>query len=301
VTFSNYTASGFETRVLVLQAAASVALEFRQPVPLDGLSGLEYPIQPYLPVPAPVFWYPATASGLGATVVGADPAGVFAWQLAGGYDFLSGWGANLSVQFQPSLDWGLNLAAAVDSSGYGLRLALPLIGRGESQFTGRVGYVLRPSLGLVNGVGFVSLYGALGALVSDDWGYLEYGWNIAGTLSSGAYNANLTLVDAVSGLPLALALGIKGDFSSPPSLSASLQTQFSFGLRLRSADGFIGIERITVQPFALFSSSALVGVRVLADGIFNYYAPLSFGVEFSYSPSGFGVRLVTVLPLDQLR
>jgi hypothetical protein len=301
LTFSSYTASGFETRSIAPRAAAPVPLEMRQPVPLDGLSGLEYLAEPYTPVPAPVFWYPATASGLGATVVGADPAGVLTWQLAGGFDFLAGWGANLSLNFQPSLEWGINFTAVLDPSGYGLRLAMPFIGRGESQFAGRVGYVLRPSLGVVNGLGFISLYGSLGALLSDDWGYLEYGWNISGTLSSSGYNANLILADTVSGLPLAVGLGIRGDFSNQPNVSANLQTQFSFGLGLRSEDGFIGLERITVQPFALFSSSHLVGVRILADGIFNYYAPLSFGFEFSYGTNGFGLRLVTVLPLEQLR
>jgi hypothetical protein len=301
LTFSSYTASGFETRIIAPRAAAPKPLELRQPVPLDGLSGLEYPVQPYVPVPAPVFWYPATATGLGATVVGADPAGVLAWQAAGGYDFLSGWGASLSLSFQPSLEYSINLSAALDSSGYGVRLDVPFVGRSESQATGRVGYVVRPSLGLANGVAFASLYGSLGALFSDDWGYLEYGWNISGTLSTSGYSANLLLTDAVAGLPLTVGLGLRGGYSSQPNISASLQTQFSFGVRLRSEDGFVTLERLTIQPFALFSSSSVVGLRFLADGIFNYYAPVSFGFEFSYGTTGFGFRLVTVLPLDQLR
>jgi WD40-like Beta Propeller Repeat len=301
LTFSSYTASGFETRIVKPRATQPVALEVRQPVPLDGLSGLEYPVQPYLPVPSPVFWYPATANGLGATVVGADPAGVLAWQLAGGFDFSSGWGANLSLNFQPSLEYSINLLAALDSSGYGLRLDMPFVGRGESQATGRVGYVLRPSVGLVNGVGFASLYGSLGALLSDDWGYLEYGWSMAGTLSTSGYSANLVLTDAVAGLPLTVGLGLRGGYLSQPNISASLQTQFSFGVRLRSEDGFVTLERLTVQPFALFSSNHTVGLRLLADGILNYYVPISLGLEFSYSTSGFGFRLVTVLPLEQLR
>jgi hypothetical protein len=305
LTFSSYTASGFETRIVKPRATQPVVLEVRQPVPLDGLSGLEYPVQPYLPVPSPVFWYPATANGLGATVVGADPAGVLAWQLAGGFDFSSGWGANLSLNFQPNLDYSINLSAALNSSGYGVRLDAPFVGRGESQATGRVGYVMRPSIGLLNGVGFVSLYSSLGALFADDWGYLEYGWNISGTLSTSGYSANLVLTDAVAGLPLTMGLGLRGGYLSQPNISASLQTQFSFGVRLRSEDGFVTLERLTVQPFAVFSStvssSSVVGLRLLADGIFNYYAPVSFGLEFSYGTSGFGFRLVTVLPLEQLR
>lgn len=300
LTFSSYTASGFETRLFTPRLAAPIALIMREPVPLDGLSGLEFATTPYTPLPAPVFWYPATSTGLGATVVGADPAGIFSWQVAGGYG-LEGWGANFSARFAPSLEWSLDFVAALDASGYGLRLAMPVVGRGESLYTGRVNYTVRPSMGWVGGTGFVALYGSLGALFSDDWGYAEYGWTISGTLSSSGYSASLALVDTVAGLPLAVNLGLRGDFSSGAVVSVAAQTQFSFGLRLRSEDGFVTLERISIQPFVLFSSSSVAGVRLLADGIFNYYAPLSFGVEFSYGSSGFGWRFITVLPLEQLR
>ncbi|MFN3267448.1 MAG: TolB family protein, partial [Deinococcales bacterium] len=300
LSFSSYTASGFETRLVAPRLAMPITLTMQEPLALDGLSGLEYSIEAYVPLPVPVFWYPATSTGIGATIVGADPAGIFSWQLAGGYG-LEGWGANLNARFAPSLEWSLDFAAALDSSSYRLRLAIPFVGRGESVYTGRVSYTVRPSVGLVNGAGFVALYSSLGALFSDDWGYPEYGWSISGSLSSSGYSAILLLADTTAKLPLALNLELRGDFSSQATLSAGLQTQFSFRLHLRSEDGFISLERLTLQPFLLFSSSSVVGVRLLADGILNYYVPVSFGFEVSYGNGGFSWRFVSVLPLEQLR
>ncbi len=307
LTFSSYTSSGFETRIVRPKTKNPVVLEKNQPIPLDNLSGLEYPIQAYVPIPAPVFWYPATQSGVGATIVGADPAGIFSWQLAAGYDLFNGTGlgANFSLNFAPRLDWSANLFARTDLSGWAIQLVALWAGRGETQFSGRAGYVIRPSIGIVNGIPFANLSAFLGVNQTDDWNYLEYGWGIRAFLGSkGEYALGISLADGVSGLPVQLNLGLSGEFARNPILNANLQTQYSFGLRLRTDDGFLALERITIQPFLSLnyrnSFDYNLGVRVLADTIFNYFAPISFGLEFSYG-NGFAVRLVTMLPLEQLR
>ncbi len=307
LSFSSYTSSGFETRIVSLKSTTSVLLEKNQPQPFDDLSGLEYPVVAYTPLPAPVFWYPATTTGLGATVVGADPAGVFSWQASAGFDVLggTGWGANFSLNFAPSLEWSANFTAAVDSSGWGIRLSAPWAGRGESQLSGRASYIIRPSIGLVNGTPFVSMFTFLGATQSDDWDYLEYGWGISTSVaSSGRFSAAISLADLVSGQPIQLQLSIRGQFSSSPTLQMLLQTHNTFQIRWRTEDGFLSFERITLQSFISLeysnTLSSTVGVRLLADLIFNYFAPLTFGLELSYG-NGFAVRLVTMLPLEQLR
>ncbi len=309
LTFSSYTSGGFETRIITPKTKNAVRLEITQPVPLDNLSGLEYPIESYNAFPNPVFWYPATQSGIGATVVGADPAGLFSWQVSAGYDLFSGTGlgANFSLNFAPSLEWSANLFASIDSSGWRIQLSAPWAGRGESQFSGRANYIIRPTVGVYNSIPYASLGLFLGAAQTDDWNYLEYGWGIGGSLNlnlANDYSLAITLADTVAGLPLGFNFGLRGQFFGNPTLIASLQTHFSFGLAWRSEDGFLALERITIQPFANLQYSNFLeynlGVRILADAIFNYYAPISFGLEFSYG-NGFAVRLVTILPLEQLR
>ncbi len=315
LTFSSYTGFGFETRIVQVKTGLSEPLPQTQPVALDGLSGLEYPIEPYNPLPLPVFWYPATTQGIGATVVGADPAGVLSWQLAAGYDITTGtgFGVNLNVNFAPSLEWSTNLSANADSSGWSVRLTAPWSGRGESQWTGQVGYSLRPTIGMINGIAFVALSINLGATSSDDWGYAQYGWAINAGISSELtaqpltnYQFGIALTDTVAGLPLSINLGIRGKIGATPTLLTRAQTQTSFATAWRNEDGFIGLERLTLQPFANLQYTTTleyaIGLRILADTIFNYYAPISFGLEFAYaSGNGFAVRLVTVLPLEQLR
>jgi hypothetical protein len=306
LTFSSYTSQGFETRIVRPKIRKAVLLEKTQPVPVDNLSGLEFPIENYNAFPNPLFWYPLTQNGIGATVLGADPAGIFSWQLAAGYDLLgnTGLGANFSLNFAPSLEWNTNFYAVADSSNWGVRLSSSWFGRGETQFSGRAGYVIRPSIGILNGVPFANLFTFLGVTQTDDWGYLEYGWGL-GTLvsTSGNYNVGLNLASSVSGLPMQLSFGVNGNFSSNPMFTATLQTQSSFAWRLRTEDGFLTLERITFQPFLYLQYNtkleSRLGIRILADGIFNYFAPISFGFELSYG-NGFAFRLVTVLPLERI-
>jgi hypothetical protein len=307
LTFSSYTSGGFETRIVKPKLLNAVLLEKSEPVPLDNLSGLEYEIESYNAFPAPLFWYPLTQNGVGATVIGADPAGIFSWQFEVGYDVLggTGFGTNFSLNFAPSLAWGANLFATADANTWGVRLSSFWSGKGETQFSRRAGYIIRPSIGIVNGTPFANLFTFLGVAQTDDWDYLEYGWGIATSISlDGRYNLAISLADRVSDLPMRFSFGLQGQFSSNPILSAGLQTQTSFGLRWRVQDGFLALERITLQPFInLKYNNSLeynFGLRVLADAIFNYYAPISFGLEFSYG-NGFQVRLVTMLPLEQIR
>lgn len=306
-TFSSYTASGFETRIFAPKAGTAITVVKSEPKPLDNLSGLEYQVEPYIPVPSSVFWYPATTNGIGATVVGADPAGILTWQLAAGYDVLggTGLGANFNINFVPSLDWSANFLALVDSSGWGVRLSVPRIGRGESQWTGRIGYTIRPTIGLLNGVPFAALSFNFGTNQTDPWDYPLYGWNFAANLSSSSgYSLGVSSADSVAGLPLQIALGIKSQFSSQPTFSAALQIRQSFAIQWRNEDGFLAVERITIQPFFALSwqtsVATSIGLRLLADGVFNYYVPVTFGLELSYG-NGFAVRLVSMLPLEQLR
>ena len=85
--------------------------------------------------------------------------------------------------------------------------------------------------------------------------------------------------------------------------SSRLATQVSIPVHWRWVDGFVGLERVTVLPFATLASreDSLrygFGAAALLDLTFNYYAPISLGLEASWrSGNGLTVRLVSLVPL----
>ena len=309
LSFSGYTAKGFETRSLESWTpGAEQPLEVSAPQALQNLEGLEFPVEAYAPNLLPVFWTPVTANGIGATVYGADAAGIHSYQLSLGYDFFTGTGINasLSYSFAPRLDWSFNFGAAFNSSGgFGVQLSAPFTGRGESLQTGRFSYTVTPYLSLEESNFTAGFNLKLAALQTDVFGYTVRGWNLnLGLASSGKLSLGVTLADfAAGGLPV--AIGLKTSFygNSTPIFSARLETQVSFGLDWRFPDGFVGLERVTVQPFALLETSDKpvnygFGAAFLLDFTVNYYAPISLGLEARWERgNGFTLRLVSLVPL----
>jgi hypothetical protein len=114
----------------------------------------------------------------------------------------------------------------------------------------------------------------------------------------------LTVADVVSGQPVALAVGVStGATLERPTLSVQVQTHNAFGIHWRYPDGFIGLERLTFVPFGNLEYAAGAprfgaGAQLMLDFTFNYYVPLSLGVEVAWrGGNGWSVRLVTLVPL----
>ncbi len=305
--FSTYTGSGLETRLLTLRLGSAQTLVRAEPRPFDNLSGLEYPVVPYEPNLAPVMWVPATTTGLGATVVGADAAGVLTYQLEAGFDLLygTGFGTRFTASFWPALDWGVSLEARATQAGWGGFLAVPFTGLGESQATGRFNYLVQPSLTLDANGTTAAFFMRLGSSQTDDWGYLERGWSISGSFDTTTrYAARFSLTDGFIGLPLSVALGVQGDINSSVTLTLTSSTHVSIRPRWRTEDGFVGLERITFTPFLIIDSSGIytVGTGILFDTVLTYYVPASAGFEVAYSSgNGLTFKLVTLLPIGSLR
>ena len=136
------------------------------------------------------------------------------------------------------------------------------------------------------------------ALTDDEYGYTQGGWSASASLSStGNFSLGLTLADSSFGLPFVATFSL-----SQTGFSGRISSQFSLKLDWFNSDGLVGIARISFVPFLEYqfvkSSNFIFGTQVLLDGVFNYYAPVSFGLEFGYSSgNGFRLGLVTLIPL----
>jgi hypothetical protein len=298
--FSGYTSTGFEVRRLQIGLTKPHFLTRTEPKPLEQLSGLEYAVEPYVPVPIPLFWTPLSARGLGATLYGADPAGINNYTLSAGYALFGNPGleAQASFSFQPLRDWSLTANAFADSSGWTLSLTPAWFGLAQTQGLGVYSYRVALSA-RAKDTGFdLSAGFALEALIEDEYGYTQSGWSTAASLSStGKFGISLSLADPGFGLPIVVTSRLNQD-----QFSARISSQFSFKLDWFNADGLIGIARVSLVPFLEYqfvtSSNYIFGTQVLLDGVFNYYAPVSIGLEFSYSSgNGFRLNLVTLIPL----
>jgi hypothetical protein len=308
VSFSGFTGVGLETRFVTNPVAGEpVALEVHQPRALEGLDGAEFRVEPYQPNLAPLFWTPFTTNGVGATVYGADAAGIHTYQVALGWDVLTGTGVNARAEysFAPALDWSLNASVGFTSRfGVSASLGVPFQGRGESQVTGRFSYIVNPFVNLEGGAVRAGLFVRFGALGQDVFGYLERGWRWTMTLdSTGSVVTALTLADVVSGQPFAVAVRVNLEPLEEPSFTMQGQTHNSLGVHWRYPDGFVGLERLTFVPFANLEWRGGVtrfgaGAQVMLDFTVNYYVPLSLGLEVSWQGgNGWSVRLVTLVPL----
>jgi hypothetical protein len=107
----------------------------------------------------------------------------------------------------------------------------------------------------------------------------------------------LTLADPSLGLPVVLDSILTQD-----GFGIRAASQYSFHLNWFTTDGLLGIARLSVVPFAAYQFTTkpnfIFGTQVLLDGVFQYYAPVSLGLEFSYSTlNGFQFGLVTLIPL----
>ncbi len=298
--FASYTSTGFETRQLEIGKTAPEILEFSKPQPIQQLLGLEYQIETYNHLPVPVFWTPFSATGLGATVYGADLAGINNYTVSAGYSLLGnpGFEADASFSFQPLRNWGLTASANANPSGWNLALSPAWFGNAQAQGLGVYSYRLAFTARATH-TGFdLSSNLSLRAIVEDGYGYTQNGWATSFSASSlGRFALSLILADSSLGLPIVLNANL-----TQHNFGIRASSQFSFQINWFNSDGLIGIARVSVLPFIGFqfatTSNYLVGTQVLLDGVFQYYAPVSFGLEFSYSSlNGFQFGLLTLIPL----
>lgn len=308
LSFSSFTGAGMETRWMRdSPSLGNATLSLTDPVSLPDLDGLEYALEPYVPNLLPLFWTPVTASGIGATVYGADAAGMHSYQLSAGYDLLSsaGFGVSAAYSYAPQPSSAYTVSTALTSSlGFSAEISAALTGRGESLQTGRFAYTITPYAKLITSSVTLGLSIKFDALTTDVFGYTQSGWKLTSSLeTSGQFSLGATLADRVSNQPVALTLEFQLGSARVPMFSSRLQTQVSIPVQWRSADGFVGSERLSVLPFATLAVNGDaarygLGAAVLLDLTFNYYAPVSLGLEAIWSSgNGFGVRLVSLVPL----
>lgn len=298
--FAGYTSTGFEVRTLEIGNTIPETLAFSQPKALETLDGLEYAIEPYNAAPAALFWTPFSSTGVGATLYGADPAGINNYTIGAGYSLLGNPGleANASFSFQPLRNWSLTANANADSSGWSLALTPAWFGNAQAVGLGVYSYRLAASARATN-LGFeLNSSFTLNSLIEDEYGYTQSGWaTFASASSSGRFGIQFTLADSNLGLPIVLDASVTQN-----GFGIRASSQYSFRLNWFTSDGLIGIARLSVVPFVAYqfttNSNYIFGTQVLLDGVFQYYAPVSLGLEFSYSSlNGFQFGLVTLIPL----
>ena len=308
LSFSSFTGAGMETRWIRDPASFTrVALEFEAPVPLAALDGLEYDLEPYVPNLLPLFWTPLTASGIGATVYGADAAGIHSYQLGAGYALLGNTGFGISAAYsyapQPSSTYTVS-SALTSSLGFSAQISAALTGMGESLQTGRFAYTVTPYANLIDSSLNFGLSIEFDALVSDVFGYTMAGWKLTSSLeTSGRFSIGATLADRVANQPVALTSAVQLSATGDWSFSSRLKTPVSIPIHWRFPDGFVGLERVTILPFATFELKGDAarygfGAAALLDLTFNYYAPVSLGFEMTWnSGNGWTIGVVSLVPL----
>lgn len=315
--FGSYTASGVEVRISAQTAGNALEAQRLEPEAFVAPAGLEYPIEGYAPNLAPLFWTPITPNGLGATVYGADAAGIHTWTVSAGVAPTVGAGGfgvrpdlNATYSFAPSLDWQLGASATWD--GYGPRgvLSGTVQGSAELGFLGATDYRITPyarldTKGLLGGLSLNAQN-----LETDAFGYATRGWAFGGFVTTRlGFGAQFSMAGSVLDVPLEGLLRAYPDGSTGYSTGdLRVSGQFSFRTSWRVGDGIHGIERLTVRPFLEISRIGLGGsigggVQLFADTYVIYAAPIRLGFEFGYdSYGGFFVSLVSSIPLlDGLR
>ena len=308
LSFSGFTGAGMETRWTRDPIALSqVTLEFADPVPLPGLDGLEYAVEPYVPNLLPLFWTPVTATGIGATVYGADASGIHSYQLSAGYGLFgnAGFGVSADYRYAPQPDSTYAISSGFTSRlGFQLEVSAALTGRGESLPTGRFAYTVTPYASLIASSVTLGLNLKLDALATDVFGYAQSGWKLTSLLeTSGQFAIAATLADRVANQPVALTIGVQLEDASVFTVSSRLATQISVPIHWRFPDGFVGLERVTVLPFATLelrgdAARYGFGAAALLDLTFNYYAPISLGLQAIWTNgNGLTFGVVSLVPL----
>ncbi len=298
--FASYTSTGFETRSLELEKTIPETLAFSEPKALAPLNGLEYAIEAYNAAPAALFWIPFSSTGVGATLYGADPAGINNYTIGAGYSLFGnpGFEAAASFSFQPLRNWSLTASASADSSGWSLSLNPAWFGNAQAIGLGVYGYKLSASARATNSGFELNSSITFKSTIEDEFGYTQSGWATAASFSSsGRFGVNLTLADSSLGLPVVIDASL-----TQKGFGIQASSQYSFQLNWFNSDGLLGIARFSVVPFVAYqfttNSNYIFGTQVLLDGVFQYYAPVSFGVQLSYSSlNGFQFGLVTLIPL----
>jgi hypothetical protein len=197
--FATYTSTGFEIRHLEIGKSQSETLEFEEPVTPENLDGLEYQIEAYNPAPAALFWTPFSATGLGATLYGADPAGINNYTVSAGYSLLGnpGFEANASFSFQPLRNWRLTANASAESSGWALSLTPAWFGNAQAVGLGVYSYRFSASARATNSGFDLSSSLSLKSMIEDEYGYTQSGWATSASISSlGRFGLSLTLADS---------------------------------------------------------------------------------------------------------
>ena len=315
--FGSYTASGVEVRIAAYTAGKSVEVQKLEPDAFTAPAGLEYPIEAYAPNLAPLFWTPITPGGLGATVYGADAAGVHTWTVSAGVAPVLGAGGiaarpdlNATYSFAPSLDWHADASATWDAYGPRGTLSGTVLGSAEFGFLGAVEYQLTPygrldRRGIVGGLSLSAKN-----LETDAFGYATRGWAFSGFATTRlGFGAQFTVAASVLDVPLEGVLRAYPDAVTGYSTGdLRVSGQFTFRTSWRLGDGIHGIERFTIRPFVQVARIGLGGsvgggVQVLADAYAIYAAPLRLGFEIGFdSYGGFFVYLISSIPLlDGLR
>jgi hypothetical protein len=313
--FGSYTASGIEVRIAENTVGNAINANHTVPDGVPDALGLAYPVEPYAPNLAPIFWLPVTPNGLGATVYGADAAGIHNWSISAGVaptfapNGTVGIAPDLaaSYSFAPSLDWRFDLSATWDAFGPRARASATTAGDTEVGLfgIGLTKYRLTPHVGLdAQGV-FGGASFNLETLRTDPFGYATSGWQFTGFVNSrlaflGQFSLNVSPFD----LPLEATLRAYPEPGTKFTTGdVRIASRFTVRPSWRLGDGIHSLERFTFRPFVQVARLGLGGsygggVQAFLDTYLSYYAPISFGLEFAYdSFYGFRVVFVGSIPL----
>jgi hypothetical protein len=311
--FGSYTAVGTEVRISEPTTGTALEAQRLEPDAYQAPAGLEYPVESYAPNLSPLFWTPITPSGLGATLYGADAAGIHNWTISAGiaptFDPVSGLGVrpdlNTTYSFNPWLDWRFNASATWD--GYGPRAGLSATTAGSTEFgiLGSLDYQITPFARLDVKGAVAGLNLSAKNLSTDPFGYATRGWAFGGFVTTRlGFGAQFTLAGTVLDVPLEGILRAYPDGATGYGTGdLRVSSQFSLRPSWRIGDGIHGLERLTIRPFLEVSRIGLGGafgggVQVLADAYVVYYAPVTLGLELGFNTyGGFNLSLVSFIPL----
>ncbi len=310
--FGSYTAIGSEVRISEPTIGTALEVPRLEPDAYEAPAGLEYPITEYVPNLLPLFWTPITPAGLGATLYGADAAGIHNWTISAGVAptfTANGIGVrpdlSTTYRFNPWLDWQFNANAIWD--GFGPRAGLSATTAGSTEFgvLGSLDYQVTPFARLDAKGAMAGLSLNAKNLSTDAFGYATKGWALAGFVTTRlGFGAQFTLAGTLLGVPLEGILRAYPDGATGFGTGdLRLSSQFSLRTSWRLGDGIHGLERLSFRPFLEVGRIGLGGsfgggVQVLTDAYVAYYVPITLGLELGFNTyGGFNLSLVSSIPL----
>ena len=217
----------------------------------------------------------------------------------------AGFGVSADYRYAPQPDITYAISSGFTSRrGFQFGVSAALTGRGESLPTGRFAYTVTPYASLIASSVTLGVNLKLDALATDVFGYAQSGWKLTSLLeTSGQFAIAATLADRVANQPVALTIGVQLEDASVFTVSSRLATQISVPIHWRFPDGFVGLERVTVLPFATLelrgdAARYGFGAAALLDLTFNYYAPISLGLQAIWTNgNGLTFGVVSLVPL----